>query len=176
MLRSGNVPIWMKKGITILIQKDIKKVTFYSDSLSALLFCVCMLALTHIVRDAVPRYHFANNRKKVNHLHFMDDLKLYESNEKSLESLIQTVRVFSNDIAMEFGVGKCAVLTMKNKIMVNSDGIALPNERVIEGDIYKYLGVIQEDETKHYEMKEKFKTEHYRLVRNVLEMKLNGEI
>ena len=43
----------------------------------------------------------------------MDDLKLYASNEKSLESLLQTVHVFSNDIGMEFGVEKCAVLTMK---------------------------------------------------------------
>ena len=34
----------------------------------------------------------------------MDDLKLYASNEKSLESLIQTVFVFSNDIGMEFRV------------------------------------------------------------------------
>ena len=38
-----------------------------------------------------------------------DDLKLYASTEKSLKSLIQTVRVFSNDIEMEFGVEKCAV-------------------------------------------------------------------
>ena len=43
----------------------------------------------------------------------MDDLKLYASNEKSLESIIQTVRVFSNDIGMEFGVEKCAVLTIR---------------------------------------------------------------
>ena len=43
----------------------------------------------------------------------MDDLKLYASNEESLESLIQTVPVFSNDIGMEFEVEKCAVLTME---------------------------------------------------------------
>ena len=36
----------------------------------------------------------------------MDDLKLYASNEMSLESLIQTARVFSDDIGMEFGVKK----------------------------------------------------------------------
>ena len=36
----------------------------------------------------------------------MDDLKLYISNEKSLESLIYTVRVFRNDIGMESGVEK----------------------------------------------------------------------
>ena len=60
-----------------------------------------------------PGYHFASNGQKVKHLLFMDDLKLYASNEKSLESIIQTVRVFSNDIGMEFGVEKCAVLTIR---------------------------------------------------------------
>ena len=73
----------------------------------------------------------------------MDDLKLYASNAKSLESLIQTVHVFSNDIGMEFGVEKCAVLTMKKGKMANSDGIALPNKTMKgleEGDSYKYLG------------------------------------
>ena len=79
----------------------------------------------------------------------MDDLKLYANNEKSLESLIQTVRVFSNDIGMAFGVGKCAVLTVKKGKMTNGDGLALPNKTTMkglkEGDSYKYLGVIQAD-------------------------------
>ena len=52
----------------------------------------------------------------------MDDLKLDASNENSLESLIQTVRVVGNDIGMEFGVEKCAVLTMKRGKMTNIDG------------------------------------------------------
>ena len=72
----------------------------------------------------------------------MDNLKLYASNEESLESLIQTVRVFSNDIMMEFGVEKCTVLTMKKGKMANSDGIALANKTAMkglkEGDSYKY--------------------------------------
>ena len=54
----------------------------------------------------------------------MDDLKLYASNEKSFESLIQTVHVLRNDIGTEFGVEKCEVLTMKKGKMANSDGIA----------------------------------------------------
>ena len=40
--------------------------------------------------------------KKINHLLFMDDLKLYSRSEKGLDSLVQTVRVFSDDIGMEF--------------------------------------------------------------------------
>ena len=78
-----------------------------------------MLPLRRILRDATPGYHFASNRQKVNHLLIMDDLKLYESNEKSLESLIQTVHVFSTDIGMEIGVEKCAALTMKQRKMAN---------------------------------------------------------
>ena len=33
----------------------------------------------------------------------MDDLKLYAKNEKGLESLVQTVQIFSDNIGMEFG-------------------------------------------------------------------------
>ena len=83
----------------------------------------------------------------------MDDLKLYASNKKSLESLIQIVLVFSNDIEMEFGVEKCAVLTMKKGKLANSDRMALLNKTTMkglkEGDSYKYLGIIQAGETKH---------------------------
>ena len=42
----------------------------------------------------------------------MDDLKLYSRREKALDSLVQTVRVFSEDIEMEFGKEKCAKLVM----------------------------------------------------------------
>ena len=140
---------------------NIRRGIFQGDSLSPLLFVVCLLPLTHILRDAASGYHFASNGKKVNYLLFMDDLKLYASNEKSLESLIQTVRMFSNDIAMELGLEKCTVLTMKKGKMANSDGIALPNKTTMkglkEGDRYKYLGLTQADGMKHHEMKENSK-------------------
>ena len=94
----------------------------------------------------MPGYHFASNGHKVNRLLFMDDLKLSASNEKSFESLIQTVHVLRNDIGTEFGVETCAVLTMKKGKMANGDGIALPNERTMkglkEGDSCKYVGVV----------------------------------
>ena len=43
-------------------------------------------------------------------------LKLYSRNEKGLDSLVQTIRVFSEDIGMEFGKGKCAMLAIKEKL------------------------------------------------------------
>ena len=159
--------LWQVKlisGEENLAKVNIRQGIFHGDSLSPLLFVVRLLPLTYILRFAVPGYHFASNRQKVNHLLFMDDLKLYTSNEKSLESLIQTVRVFSNDIGIEFGVEKCPILTMKKGKMANSDGIALQNKtmnELKEGGSYKYLGVIQADGMKHHEMKEKVKTEYY---------------
>ena len=79
---------------------------------------------------------------------------------------------------MEFGLEKCAVLTMKKGKVTNSDGIVLLNKTTVKGlkedDTYKYLGVIQVDGMKHHEMKEKVKVENYRQVSKILEMKLNG--
>ena len=44
---------------------------------------------------------------KINHLLFMDDLKLYAKSERGLDSLVQTVNVLSSDIVIEFWVKKC---------------------------------------------------------------------
>ena len=56
---------------------------------------------------------------------FMEDLKLYSRSEKGLDSLVQTVRVFSEDIGMEFGIEKCAMLVMEKGKIVKSVGIEL---------------------------------------------------
>ena len=45
----------------------------------------------------------------------MDDLKLYSQSKKGLDSLVQTVRVFNEDIGMEFGIEKCAMLVMEKR-------------------------------------------------------------
>ena len=37
---------------------------------------------------------------------YMDDIKLFTKNEKELETLIHTVRIYSQDIRMEFGIEK----------------------------------------------------------------------
>ena len=37
----------------------------------------------------------------------MNDLNLYSRSEKGVNSLVQTVRVFSEDIGMEYDIEKC---------------------------------------------------------------------
>ena len=58
----------------------------------------------------------------------MDDIKLFAKNEKKLETLIHALRIYSQDIGMEFGIGKCAMLVMKSGKRHMTDGIALSNQ------------------------------------------------
>ena len=72
----------------------IKRGIFQGDSSSPLLFLFCLISLTVILRKPESAYQFSSNEENVNYLLFMDDLKLYAKNEKSLESLVQTVQTW----------------------------------------------------------------------------------
>ena len=66
-----------------------------------------------ILRKAKAADEFSESKEKINHILFVDDLKLYSRSEKGLDSLVQAVRVFSKDIGMEFCIEKCAMLVME---------------------------------------------------------------
>ena len=103
---------------------------------------------------------------KINHLLFMDDLKLNSRNEKELDSLFQTIHIFSKDIGMEFGIEKCAVLVIEKGNIVKSVGIELPDGKAIkslqEGESYKYLGLSEAERFLGQEMKLKDSKEYFR--------------
>ena len=123
-------------------------------------------------------YEFSESKEKINHILFMDDLKLYSQSQKGLDSLVQTVRVFSEDIGMEFGIEKCAILVMEKGKIVKSVCIQLPDGKVIkslqEGESYKYLGILEVDEFLEEKMKLNVSEECIRRLRKVLKSKLNG--
>ena len=80
---------------------DLEQGIFQGDSLSPLLFVLSLIPFTVILRKTESAYQFSSNKEKINHLLFMDDLKLYAKNEKDLESLVQTVRILGDDIGMK---------------------------------------------------------------------------
>ena len=139
---------------------------------------LCLIPLTIILRKSESAHQFSSNKEKINHLLFMNDLKLYAKNEKGLEPLIQTVWIFSDDIGMEFGIDKCATLILKRRKNTKFDGISLPDRRwmkaIIEGASYKCLGILQADQIRSTEIKEMVKAEYLWRVRKILETKLNG--
>ena len=59
---------------------------------------------------------------------YMDDTKLFAKNEKELETFIPAVRIYSQDIGMEFGIEKCAMLVMKSGKRHMTDGMELLNQ------------------------------------------------
>ena len=58
---------------------------------------------------------------------YMDDIKLFVKNEEELETLINTVRIYSEGVEMEFGIEECAMLVMKSGKRHLTDGMELPN-------------------------------------------------
>ena len=106
-------------GNSELGKVEIKRGIFQGDSLSPLVFVLALIPLSLILRKPKAAYEFSESKEKISHLLFMDYLKLFSRSEKGLDSLVQTVRVFSKDIGMiEFGIEKCAILIMeKGKIV-----------------------------------------------------------
>ena len=161
----------------VLGEVAIKRGIFQGDSLSPLLFVLAMIPLSMLLKRERVGYKFGKEQRKINHLLFMDDLKLYGRSEEELEKLVEVVRVFSGDIGMEFGLDKCAVLVLKKGVKVNCVGIELPDGRIMEevdNDGYKYLGVLEGADIMQKEMKEKVKTEYLRRVKLVAKSKLYG--
>ena len=107
----------------------------------------------------------------------MDDIKLFSKNEKDLETLIHAVRIYSQDLGMEFGIEKGAMLVMKSSKRHLTDGMELSNQDKIttlgENETYKYLGILKADTIKQVEMKDKIQTEYLRITRKLLETKLS---
>ena len=146
-----------------MINVNIKRGIFQGDSLSPLLFVICMIPSSRILRKVKVCYTLKNG-EKLNHLLFMDDLKLFGKNENEVNSLVSTVQVFSDDIKMEFGVKKCEILIMHRGAVTKTktNGIVLPSGETIkhiDEDGYRYLGILEFDSVEEKEMNEAFATE-----------------
>ena len=161
-----------------LTEAKIQRGIFQIDAQSPLLFIIAMMPLNHILRKCKAGYKLSRSQEKVNHLMYMDDIKLFAKNEKELETLIHTVRIYSRDIGMEFGREKCTMLVMKSDKRQLTDGMELPNKdkikTLLENETYKYLGILEAETIKQVEMKDKIQKEYLRRTRKLLEIKLNG--
>ena len=143
-----------------------------------LLFIIAMMPLNHTLRKCTAGYKLSRSQEKINHLVYMDDIKLFAKNEKELETLIHAVRIYSQDIGMEFGIEKCAMLIMKSGKRHMTDGMELPNHDKIrtlgENETYKFLGILEADTIKQVQMKDKIRKEYLRRTRKLLETKLSS--
>ena len=131
-----------------------------------------MMPLNYILRKCTAGHRLSKLKEKINHHGWHQTIF---KNEKELETLIHTVRIDSQDIGMEFGIEKYAMLVMKSDKRYLTDRMELPNQDKIrtlgEKETYKYLGILEADIIKQVEMKEKIQKEYLRSTRKLLKTK-----
>ena len=159
-LLESTMPHWktiLTAGGEKLAEVNIKRGIFQGDSLSPLLFIIAMIPLSEVLKKMTTGYQVKKNGNKINHLMFMDDIKLFGKSIYEIDTLVQTVRIISQDIRMEFGIDKCALVNLIRGKVTRIEGIQLPDGsqiKEIDEAGYKYLGIIEGDMIKHKEMKD----------------------
>lgn len=101
-------------------ETKIQRGIFQRDSFLPLLFCLTIDPVSKILNDLnigcdLSKGRSRKENKRINHLLFMDDLKLYADSEENLTEIVGTVHGFTNDICMKFRLDKCVKSIMIKK-------------------------------------------------------------
>ena len=137
-----NMVLVHDSGVLEMGPISIKRGIFQGDSLSPLLFTMSLNPLSQQLQKTGCGYQL-DKQTKINHLFYVDDLRLYGTSDNQLNGLISTVKKVSDDIQMEFGLDKCAKATFKRGKKVSAKGILLNDHQLIQdldqAETYKYL-------------------------------------
>jgi hypothetical protein len=170
--------MWLLAEHKLIQTEDIKIECgiFQADSLSPLLFCISLIPHTEQLNRLNTEYEEHTTKTKISHLLYMDDLKLIAKSEEELQRQIQTLKTFSDDIRMEFGLEKFAKVTLKRGKLISSQNLVTDNNREIQEleqrETYKYLGVEESECIQHQQMKDRLKQEYNRRLRMILKSEL----
>ena len=116
------------KGMMTSRSIEIKSSIYQGDSLSPLIFCLALVPLSPLLNKSA--YVYNSPHGKTGHLFYMDDLKTYaKSNE---EQTLRTIKSFSDDIGIEFGLDKCVKAIFKRGRLADSSNIELNVNTVIQ--------------------------------------------
>ena len=76
---------------------------------------------------------------------------------KKIWRVIQTIRIYSQDIGVKFSIDRYAMLKRKTKKRETAEGIELQNQgcirTLVETENHKYLGILEADPIKQADMK-----------------------
>lgn len=165
-------------GLLVIPDISIKTGIYQGDSLSPLLFCLALFPLSSLLNQSNTGYQCKKEDLKVNHLLYVDDLKLLAKNDKELEKQLEIVKSFSDDIKMEFGLEKCAKTTFIKGKLSKSKNVSLPDVEIRSlehHETYKYLGVEENEGQQHKLMKTNLTKEYLRRVRALLKTELSAK-
>jgi len=123
----------------------IRRGIFQGDALSPLLFVMAMIPISSVLNRMKKGYLMEKEQPLISHLMYMDDIKLYAKNVEGMKSMANTLKTISEDIGMEFGLDKCAKMSIKHGKVIEGghlplfDGKAIRELDVEQG--YKYLWI-----------------------------------
>lgn len=118
----------------------VKRGVLQGDSLSPLLFCLAELPISHALNQMQK---CDLNTFKINHLYYMDDLKVYATSEEKLNKLLEKVEEVSSAVGLKMNSKKCAkVSNERHTVGRDKLGISYLSPK----ESYKYLGIEQSQE------------------------------
>lgn len=157
----------------------IRRGIFQGDCLSALWFCIAINSLSRLLNDSGYGFKIKKDRDEmyqVNHLLYMDDLKLYASTKTHLNHLLTITKFFSDDIKMSFGIDKCKTITItRGKISPSAEPELFEIGEMSQDDVYKYLGVMQSRRLEQRKVKQKLTNEVFGRIHKLAKSHLNGK-
>ena len=135
----------------------------------------CCSVLSILLDKSAYEYRF-KGRTAINHVLYMDDIKLNVKNELDIDSLIHLTRVFSSDIGIAFGLAKCIRFIVNRGKVKSTSGISLPEGQIDNTDeSYKHLGILQSFGNNEKEVICMATFEYRNQVRRVLMSKLSSK-
>ena len=132
-----------------LVSVDLafKRGLFQGDSLSPLLFCLCIAPLSSALRRSSDGFYCNSAKGLITHTLFMDDLKAYSKGPAALERMLKLIDRVSKAVGMQLGLTKCAVAHIRKGQDYDGGSAKLPDQRTVlaarAGNPYKYLGIEQ---------------------------------
>ena len=82
-----NWRVELTAGGKSLAETKIQRLILQGDVLIPLVFIIALMPLNHILRKCTAGYKLSRSQEKVNHLMYMDDIKLFAKNEKRTGNL-----------------------------------------------------------------------------------------
>ncbi|KAL1447878.1 hypothetical protein WDU94_005658 [Cyamophila willieti] len=154
---------------------------FQGDSLSTLLFCLCMNPLSTILNKNTKGFKIKAEEfdHYITHLFYVDDLKLFAETNDKLTQAIKTVEHFSKEIGMELGTQKCKIQAItKGKLTPTPEYTTTSSDKIEPmepGEYYKYLGIEQNKNINQTATKSKLKKLFHQRLQKILKTQLNAK-
>lgn len=160
--------IEIRSNSEMILEKKIERGILQGDSLSPLLFVLCMDPLSRKLNLKYPKVDVRTGIQSfaTNHLLFIDDLKLLAENEDTLKVMLEETKHFFKTVGLEMN---------REKSATNCNGCE-DDAVVLEGSQgYKYLGILEDSSSViKKETFIKVKNEILQRVEKICMTKLNG--